>query len=156
MRISEAGVDFIKSWEGFEARAYRDVAGVWTIGYGHTEGFGDGTFGPDAVVTRKAATALLQHDLGPREKAVSDAVAAALAQYEFDALTSLAFNIGAGAFRGSTVLRRLNGGDREGAGAAFLMWDKITVEGALRASCGLRRRRQAESALFLTGRYRPA
>ena len=156
MQISAAGVDFIKSWEGFEARAYRDGAGVWTIGYGHTEGFRDGAFGPDAVITLQAATALLEKDLAPREKAVGDAVTVALEQYEFDALTSLLFNIGAGGFRRSTVLRRLNQGDREGAGAAFLMWNKITVDGTLRTSFGLTRRRQAESALFLKGRYQPA
>ncbi len=156
MQISQAGADFIKSWEGFEARAYRDAGGVWTIGYGHTEGFADGRFDAGSVITQQDATKLLYRDLEPREEAVSGAAKVALAQHEFDALASLVFNIGAGGFRTSTVLRLLNEGDRAGAGAAFLMWDKITINAELRTCAGLQRRRQAESEMFLKGLYRPA
>lgn len=153
MQVSEAGVEFIKSWEGFEARAYRDVAGVWTIGYGHTEGFRDGRFNADSVISESAAKALLCEDLAPREEAVSDAVCVTLARHEFDALTSLVYNIGVNGFRGSTVLRRLNAGDRNGAGDAFLMWNKARIDGRLQVSPGLARRRKAERAMFLNCQY---
>lgn len=151
MQVSHAGLQFIKAWEGFEAEAYRDVAGVWTIGYGHTEGFRDGRFAEGAAVSEDEAMALLREDLGRREKAVREAVRVRLRQHEFDALASLVYNIGAGGFWRSTVLRRLNAGDRTGAGDAFLMWNKARVGGVLRAVRGLTRRRRAERALFLGG-----
>lgn len=150
LAVSAAGVDFIKSWEGLALGAYRDVAGVWTIGYGHTQGFRDGRFGPDASISQAQAEALLAEDLAPREAAVSALCKAALNQHEFDALVSLVYNIGAGAFARSTVRRRLEGGDRTGAADAFLMWNKARVGGTLREVRGLTRRRRAERALFLT------
>ena len=160
MKTSQAGIDLIKRFEGLELTAYRDIAGVRTIGYGHTEGFRDGRFGPEASISQAQAEALLAEDLAPREAAVSALCKAALNQHEFDALVSLVYNIGAGAFARSTVRRRLEGGDRTGAADAFLMWNKARVGGALREVRGLTRRRRAERALFLTpvssGRPKPA
>ena len=150
MKTSQAGIDLIKRFEGLELTAYRDIAGVRTIGYGHTEGFRDGRFGPDASISQAQAEALLAEDLAPREAAVSALCKAALNQHEFDALVSLVYNIGAGAFSRSTVRRRLNRGDRTGAADAFLMWNKARVGGVLREVRGLTRRRRAERALFLT------
>lgn len=151
MQVSDAGLQFIKSWEGFEPGAYRDIAGIWTIGYGHTEGFRDGRFHRGSVVSEKTALALLREDLGARERAVADAVRVPLEQYEFDALASLVYNIGVAGFRRSTVLRRLNAKDRAGAADAFLLWNKARVGGRLREVRGLTRRRRAERALFLGG-----
>lgn len=149
LAVSPAGVDFIKSWEGLALSAYRDVAGVLTIGYGHTEGFRDGRFGPDAVISEAAAEALLVEDLAPRAAATARLVEVRLNQNEFDALVSLVYNIGAAAFGRSTVRRRLNRSDRAGAADAFLMWNKARVGGVLREVRGLSRRRRAERALFL-------
>lgn len=151
MQVSGAGLRFIKSWEGFEPRAYRDVAGIWTIGYGHTEGFRDGRFREGSVVSEEEALALLREDLRVRERAVAAAVRVPLEQHEFDALASLVYNIGVGGFRRSTVLRRLNAGDRGGAADAFLLWNKARVGGRLREVRGLTRRRRAERALFMGG-----
>ena len=73
-------------------------------------------------ITPAQAGDILAQDLAQFERAVEAAVAVPLADHEFDALVSLAFNIGAEAFSRSTLVRRLNAGDRAGAAEAFLMW----------------------------------
>lgn len=145
MRTSENGVAFIKEWEGLELQAYQDIAGVWTIGYGHT---GSGV-APGRKISECEAVRLLAEDLRAREARVASLVAVALAQHEFDALVSFEFNTG-GLSR-STALVRLNQGDREGAAEALTWWNKSSVSGALREVRGLTRRRRAEAALFLFG-----
>lgn len=149
MQVSDVGLAFIKSWEGFEPQAYQDVAGVWTIGYGHTEGFKDGRFGDGSIVAEEDAEALLRKDIASREKSAAQSITVELQQYEFDALVSIIYNIGVGNFRRSTLLHCLNQGDRDGAAEAFLMWNKARVGGVLREVRGLTRRRRAERALFL-------
>ena len=146
MDISADGIAFIKEFEGLELDAYQDIAGIWTIGYGHTA-----TACQDMRITEDKADTLLRWDLKLFEKAVNDAVNVELKQYEFDALVSLTFNIGAGAFRRSTALKRLNGGDRHGAAEAITWWNKATVDGELREVAGLTRRRRAEALMFLGG-----
>jgi len=106
-----------------------------------------------APMTRDAALVLLRQDVTTAEAAVRRTIAAALTQAEFDALVSLAFNIGGGAFGGSTLAARLNAGDFAGAAREFLAWDKIRVAGALTVSPGLSRRRAAERDLFLHADY---
>lgn len=145
MRISEAGIDLIKRFEGLELESYLDIAGVWTIGYGHTE-----TAGPNQKISEREAEELLRRDLGPRERSVEQLVSVPLNQNEFDALVSFVFNVGANAFRNSTARKRLNRSDRIGAAEALTWWNKATVNGVLREVRGLTRRRAAERALFLT------
>lgn len=145
MKTSPRGVQFIKDWEGLELEAYQDVAGIWTIGYGHTL-----SAKPGLVWTPEIAEAALVRDLELREDAIVHLVTAPLTQNRFDALVSLVYNIGVSAFRESTVLRRINRGDSDSAIAeAWLWWNKATVKGVLREVAGLTRRRQAEIALFL-------
>ena len=145
MRTSPNGVALIKRFEGLELEAYQDIAGIWTIGYGHT--------GPDVKpgmkITEAEAEALLKRDLKPREEAVARLVNVPLNQNEFDALVSFVYNVGAEAFRKSTALKRLNKNDRIGAAEALTWWNKATVGGVLREVAGLTRRRAAERALFL-------
>ncbi len=145
MKTSESGIGLIKQFEGLELEAYQDIAGIWTIGYGHT--------GADVVegmkISERDAEELLRRDLKPREQAVDNAVKVALNQNEFDALVSFVYNVGAAAFRGSTALKRLNRGDRIGAAEALTWWNKATVGGVLREVLGLTRRRAMERALFL-------
>ena len=145
MKTSSAGIALIKRFEGLELESYQDIAGVWTIGYGHT--------GPDAkpgaVWTETDADAALIRDLELREDAVAHLVTAPLNQNEFDALVSFVFNVGAGAFKGSTALKRLNAGHRVGAAEALTWWDKATIDGVLRSVKGLTTRRAAERELFL-------
>lgn len=145
MKTSADGRDLIKRFEGLELEAYQDIAGVWTIGYGHTK-----TAGPNQTITQQQADDLLSDDLCSREAAIDDLVTVYLSQKEFDALVALVFNIGVKAFKKSTVLRLLNAGDRQGAANAFLMWTKATVNGVRREVLGLKKRRHAERALFLS------
>lgn len=145
MRISPAGIELIKRFEGLELESYQDIAGVWTIGYGHTE-----TAGPDQRISEREAEELLRRDLGPRERAVEQLVSVSLNQHEFDALVSFVYNVGANAFKTSTARKRLNRNDRLGAADALTWWNKATVSGVLREVAGLTRRRAAERALFLT------
>lgn len=152
MKISENGVAFIKRFEGLELEAYQDVAGVWTIGYGHT--------GPDVRaglrISERDAEKLLRRDLKSREGAVNRLVSAPLNQNEFDALVSFVYNVGVDAFKGSTARQRLNKGDRPGAADALTWWNKATINGVKREVPGLARRRAAEADLFLAPIDRPA
>ncbi len=147
MTVSPEGLDFIKRWEGLETKAYPDVAGVWTIGYGHTDGFRDGRLGPASEIDEARAEALLRADLAGREETVRRLVRIGINQHAFDALASFEFNTGA--LARSTALKRLNAGDRAGAAAALLWWNKARIDGALVEIPGLARRRAAEAALFL-------
>jgi len=136
----------LKRFEGLELEAYQDIAGIWTIGFGHT---GDDVQ-PGMKISGREAEDLLRRDLRPREDAVERLVRVPLNQNEFDALVSFVYNVGIGAFEGSTARRRLNKGDRMGAADALTWWNKATVSGVLRPVTGLTRRRAAERALFLT------
>lgn len=147
MRVSQSGVQFIKRWEGCELAAYRDIAGVWTIGYGHTEGFRAGRFCAQSRIDALEAETLLRSDLRSREETVEHLVSATLNQNEFDALVSFEFNTG-GLAR-STALRRLNRGHRVSAAEALTWWNKATVGGKTVIVPGLTRRRAAEAVLFL-------
>ncbi|MEO1251091.1 MAG: lysozyme [Pseudomonadota bacterium] len=144
MKTSARGIDLIKQFEGLELEAYQDIAGIWTIGYGHT-----GDVEPGMRISEREAEALLERDLRPRENAVSQLSSVDLNQNEFDALVSFVYNVGADAFRRSTARRRLNRNDRVGAAEALTWWNKATVGGVLREVAGLTRRRAAERALFL-------
>jgi lysozyme len=144
MRVSANGVLLIKQFEGLELEAYQDIAGIWTIGYGHTE-----SAQPGMRISEREAEELLKKDLRPREDAVTRLVSVSLNQNEFDALVSFVYNVGVGAFQGSTARKRLNRGDRVGAAEALTWWNKATVGGVLRVVTGLTRRRSAEAALFL-------
>ena len=146
MKTAAAGVALIKKWEGLELESYQDIAGVWTIGYGHTA-----SAKPGLVWTEQIAEAALTRDLESREDAVARYVTAPLTQNRFDALVSLIYNIGVGAFQTSTVRKRINRGDSDAAIAEAWGWfNKATIGGVLREVDGLKRRRAAEIALFLT------
>ena len=145
MKTSENGVALIKLFEGLELEAYQDIAGIWTIGYGHT----GSDVKPGMKLSEREAEELLKRDLKPREEAVSRLTSVPLNQNEFDALVSFIYNVGIGAYQNSTARKRLNAGDRVGAAEALTWCNKATVGGVLRVVPGLPRRRAAERALFL-------
>ncbi len=120
MSVSETGRKAIQAFEGCRLTAYRCQAGVLTVGYGHT--------GPDVraalTITQADAERLLAADLGRFERAVEQAVTVPLRQCEFDALVSLAFNIGTKAFVDSTLVRKLNAGEPDAA-AQFTVWNRV-------------------------------
>lgn len=141
MKIGRKGIALIKSFESLRLKAYQCPAGIWTIGYGHT--------GPDVtpnlLITEEHANQLLAEDVGDAERGVSAVLKQSPTQEQFDAMVSLAFNIGAGAFSKSTVLKKFNSGDVLGASKAFALWNKVNGK----ESRGLIRRRMEEAALFL-------
>lgn len=152
MKVSPKGRDLIAEFEqgpggGPALTAYLCPAGKWTIGYGRTQGVKPGDTLPSAVY----AKILLDEDLAEWAAGVEKVLAGAkTSQHEFDAMVSLAYNVGVPGFAGSTVLRLHKAGDKTGAARAFGMWNKATVGGQLVEMPGLTRRRAAESALYLT------
>jgi GH24 family phage-related lysozyme (muramidase) len=147
---SEAGLAFIAAHEGFCSTVYRDTAGCETIGYGHCLVAGEHF---DRGIGEDEARRLLAADASRAADAVRRAVRVALSQAEFDALVSFTFNVGAGAFAGSTLLATLNKGDFAAAADQILRWDKIHVDGVLTVSAGLAQRREDERRLFRDGDY---
>lgn len=143
MQASENCIWMIEDFEGFRADPYKCPAGVWTIGFGTTRNITKDT----PKVTKDQAEALLLFDVATFEKGVSDIVKVPLSQHQFDALVSFSYNIGLGAFRTSTLVRRLNGGDYN-VGAEFLRWNKASGK----ELPGLTRRREAEKQLFEKGK----
>lgn len=150
MITSKNGRELIKQREGVRLTAYTDGAGILTIGVGHTSAAGAPVVKKGMKITEKESDAILSRDLSIFERAVNESVKVKLNQNEFDALVSLAFNIGGAAFKKSTLLKNLNSGDRKGAADQFLVWNKITVNGAKVSSKGLSTRREAERKQFLS------
>ena len=145
MKTSSNGTALIKEFEGFMASAYLCPAVVWTIGIGTTV-YPNGTkVKKGDKCTQEQALEYLQHDLKSFEKTVNDSVKVPLSQNQFDALVSLSYNIGSGAFKNSTLLKKLNAKDYAGASDQFLVWNK----GGGKVLKGLVKRRASERALFL-------
>ena len=138
--VSSAGRAALMAREGCRLTAYRDDVGVPTIGVGHTGRAGPPPVTMGMTITQQEAEAIFAADLAPFEASVADAVSAPLTRNQFDALVSLAFNIGIHGFAESTVVHRLAASDFTGAADAFLMW----VHPPELAS-----RRRAERAQFL-------
>lgn len=145
MTTSASGRHAISQREGVRLTAYQDSVDVWTIGVGHTAAAGPPS--PHAGMTISAAEcdAILSRDLATFEGGVLKAVKVSLRQNEFDALVSFAFNVGLGAFAKSTLLKKLNADDRNGAAEQFLKWTKAGGK----TLAGLVTRRQSERRQFL-------
>jgi lysozyme len=142
VRLSQTGLDLIKEFEGLRLKAYSDIGGVPTIGYGTT--------GPDIKlgmeITKAEAEDLLRADVAAFERGVSNLVKVAINQNEFDALVSFSYNVGLNALQTSTLLRLLNANaDRAVVASEFIRWNKVGTQ----VVEGLTRRRKAEQALFL-------
>jgi lysozyme len=144
MRTSADGIKLIKDFEGERLGAYLCPAGVWTIGYGHTDAAGPPKVTPGMVITKREAEEILRKDLIKYENAVTQAANVPLKQHQFDALVSLCYNIGPGAFRKSTLVRKLNRGEYDAIPAELMKWNKANG----RELAGLTRRRRAEAALW--------
>ncbi|WP_334069855.1 lysozyme [Acinetobacter colistiniresistens] len=145
MTTSNVGLDLIASFEDTKLKAYDDGVGVWTIGTGTTIYPNGIKVKKGDVCTLDQAKAYFAHDLNRFETAVNSAVTVPVSQNQFDALVSLTYNIGENAFKGSTLLKKLNARDYQGAADQFLVWNR----GGGKVMKGLVRRRDAERALFL-------
>ena len=146
MSVSNKGVDLICEFEGKRLAAYDDGVGVWTIGFGTIKY-------PNGVRVKKGDTCTLEqakeymrHDLIEFEYTVNSSVKVPLNQNQFDALVSLAYNIGSSAFKSSTLVKKLNSGDYHGAADQFNVW----INAGGKRMQGLVNRRDREKLLFLS------
>lgn len=139
-RTNKNGLLLIKSFEGLRLKAYKDAVGIWTIGYGTTRGVR-----PGQEISEAQAVKFLQEDLTRFEKSINGVVRVAINDNQFSALACFTYNVGSGAFRSSTLLKKLNASNIRGAADELLRWDKAGG----RTLAGLTRRRKAERALFL-------
>ncbi len=144
MKTGETGLNLIKAYEGLRMTAQYTPSEEWAVGYGHRS-----TARHGMSVTEGDAVRLLKEDVKPLEQILSENVRAPLNQNEHDALISLIYNIGEENFKRSTVLRKLNAGDKLGAAEAIEKWTKAKIDGELVTLDGLVRRRAAEKSLFL-------
>lgn len=144
MKMTQAGIDLIKEFEGKKNTAYKCPAGVWTICYGAT--------GPDvkegATWTDLQCEDRLKKDVDKFAEGVKKALGSIpTTDAQFSAMVSLAYNVGIIAFSRSTVLNKHRAGDHKAAANAFLMWNKAGGK----ILPGLTRRREAERKLYLSG-----
>jgi lysozyme len=139
MTLSDAGLALIKQFEGLSLKAYLCPARVWTIGYGTTRGVK-----PGQVISEEEAEAMLRADVARFAQGVAERLQVPVTQGQFDALVSLAYNIGLAAFGKSTLLRLLNDSKYALAAAQFPRWNKAKG----RVLPGLTKRRAAERAMF--------
>ena len=141
MKLSDNGIKFIQDFEGLKLNAYRDIVGVLTIGFGHT--------GADVIegmtITKDRANELFNQDIANFVAGVNSMVKSCT-QGEFDAMVSFAYNLGLKSLKTSTLLRKFNEGDIDGAANEFTKWNRAGGKEV----AGLTRRRLAERALFLS------
>lgn len=147
MKTSKRGIDLIVEFEGLRTRAYPDPGtggDPWTIGVGHTSAAGPPDVRRGMVITEAEALRILSVDLKKFESVVNGLVKVPLSQGQFDALASFTFNVGGGNLSSSTLLKKINRRDFEGAALEFRRWNKA----AGRVLLGLTRRRAKEEAIF--------
>ena len=146
MAVSPFGVDLICGFEGKRLTAYDDGVGVWTIGFGTTVYPNGIKVKKGDTCTEAQAKTYMAHDLKKFEATVNKAVTVQLNQNQFDALVSLAYNIGTNAFSKSTLVKKLNANDNRAAADQFDVW----VNAGGKRMQGLVNRRAKEKALFLS------
>ena len=147
MKISNNGIELIKQFEGLSLKPYLDAVNIPTIGFGNTF-YEDGTKVTlkDKPITEERATQLLEFIANKTfSENINKVVKVPLSQNQFDALVSFAYNIGNKNFNWSTLLKKLNLSDYEGASSEFLRWNQAGGK----ILNGLVSRRQKEKELFL-------
>jgi lysozyme len=153
MELSEKGVQFVARFEGWRADLYNDPAGHCTIGYGHLVHMGpcNGSE-PEKFkrgITKEQGLKLLKKDAASAAAAVEEKVTVPLNQAQFDALVDFVFNLGAGNFASSTLLKKLNQKQYSEVPSELNRW----VFAGGKVLPGLVTRRKAEGTLFSTGNY---
>jgi len=141
MAVSQRLLDMIKRYEGFRESPYICPGGQLTIGYGKSIKPGEYT-----SITKSNAEVLLRKTVAAFERSIKNLVQVPLNQNQYDALVSFAYNVGAGAFKNSELLKKLNISDYKGAADEFLKWNKSKGK----VLKGLTRRREEERKLFLS------
>lgn len=139
--MTKQGIELIKKFEGCKLSAYRCPAGIWTIGYGHTNGVYQGQ-----TITQYEADKMLENDLVKFEMGVRNLVGN-LPDNKIDALTSFAFNLGLGALRDSTLCKKVKANPNDlTIRNEFMKW----VNAGGKRLQGLVNRRQAEADLYFS------
>lgn len=142
--IPLAAVELIANAEGLRLKAYRCPAGVLTCGWGETDGIAAHTVWTKAEADNRLCGSLDEYASQVKAMCTDEPT-----ENELGAMVSLAYNIGLGAFRKSSVLKAHNRGDAQSASRAFGLWNKARVNGVLQPLAGLTSRRAAEAALYL-------
>lgn len=150
LAVSQTGLDMITKFEGFENRIYLDAAGLATIGVGHLITEADRASGRFAsgFITDSEIEELLREDLANVETAVRGCVNQPLTNNQYDALVSMAFNIGNTGFCNSTLVKRINEGNYQEVPNEMQRWNKANIGGTLQPLQGLTNRRVTEAKLF--------
>ncbi|MFJ3166255.1 lysozyme [Serratia marcescens] len=146
MNISNSGIELIKCFEGLRLKAYQDSVGVWTIGYGWTQPVDGKKVSPGMQVDQATADRLLKCGIVQYEQGVNQLVKVKITQGQFDALVSFAYSLGLRSLSTSTLLKKLNAGDKQGAAYEFGKW----VNAGGKRLDGLVARRAAEREMFLS------
>lgn len=144
MKLSQRGIDLIKQFEGYSSKAYPDPAtggAPWTIGYGTTKGVK-----PGMVITAQQAEKMLRDDVAKFESGVSSLISSPTTQGQFDAMVSLAYNIGLGNFGKSTLLKKHNARCYTCAADQFRVWNRANGK----VMNGLTKRRAAERQVYMS------
>ncbi len=145
MQINRAGLELLKSFEGWRSRAYQDVTGLWTIGYGHTSRAGPPNVQPGMTISRAEGNIILRRDLEAFGAEIAPLIKVRLNANQYSALLSFAYNVGTANFKKSSVLAFVNQKRFAEVPGRLALWTRAGGK-VLR---GLSRRRAAEGALFL-------
>jgi len=147
MMIPRQAVEIVRRWEGLKLKAYKDVVGIVTIGYGTTAAAGVGiTPRLGMTITQAEAEWYLERALVKFAEKIRPAITAPINDNQWSALLSLAYNIGPTAFKRSSALRHFNAGNTDKAARSILLWNKAGGK----VVKGLVNRRKDEQKLFLT------
>lgn len=144
--LSDNGMKLLEQFEGLRLEAYLDSAGIATIGFGTIKYPNGNKVKLGDKITKTQAKEYKLYDLKEFESTVNTSVKVPLTQNQYDTLVSLSYNIGSGAFKNSTLLKKLNASDYKGAAEQFLVWNKVNSKRVQ----GLVNRREAERKLFLS------
>lgn len=144
----------VMHFEAFRSKAYQDLGGSWTVGYGtHWRPDGSKVQSTDILVREVAVEWLALELARITDESLAfqlpQSIKSQLRQHHIDALCSFIYNVGTGAFAGSTLLRHLMDGNWKGAAGQFKSWSMVTVEGKKQQAMGLVRRRVTEREIFL-------
>ena len=156
--LSAKGIEMIKGFEGFRAAMYNDPVGHCTIGYGTLlhQGNCNGHASEQPFlngISKEQASALLLEEANGFQRIINDTVKVELNQNQYDSLISFIYNIGAGSFKQSTLLKELNKKNYTAVPGEMRKWTKGRVDGQLVDLPGLVKRRNVEADVFANGNY---
>lgn len=142
----------IKNFEGLKLTSYKDIGGVWTIGYGTTYNYKyKRPVQQDDEINEATALNWLKIEINKKKDNIKKFIKVAINNNQLDSLISLSYNIGETALKNSTLLKLLNAGkDKVIVANEFMKWNKAKVNGKLQVIEGLTKRRELEKKLFLS------